>query len=94
MLSTKPELATETRTSACPLCEGSGEVYAGVSYGYFDVHQEQHYPDGHSYPCPACEGTGEVAETLCLVCEKSVETCRCTDAEIETYLLDVYLGAA
>jgi len=93
VLSTKPELATETRTSACPLCEGNGEVYAGVSYGYFDIHQEQWYPD-EPRTCPRCNGRGNVEETACLVCKEPIEVCTCTDEEIEAYLLASYLGVA
>lgn len=103
MVTTQAELlASESHTSACPLCEGHGEVYAGVSYGYFDIHQEQYYPvprregyaHSHPYPCPTCEGKGELAETCCSVCEESVEVCWCSDTEVDAYLLDMYLGAA
>lgn len=89
-----PLLATETRTTACSLCEGAGEVCTSTPGGTFDMQQGQWFPDEQAYTCPRCKGKGELEETFCLVCMESAEVCRCTDEEIDAYLLSSYLGAA
>jgi RecJ-like exonuclease len=94
MPSCPPLLATETRTNACSSCEGAGEVCTSTPGGTFDMQQEQWFPDEQAYTCPRCKGKGELEETFCLVCSENVETCSCTDAEIDHYLLTSYLGAA
>lgn len=94
MPTSSPPLATESRTAVCSLCEGAGEVCTSTPGGTFDMQQEQWYPDEQTHTCPRCKGKGEREETFCLVCTESVEVCRCTDAEIETYLLTAFLGAA
>lgn len=89
-----PLLATETRTTPCSLCEGAGEVCTSTPGGTFDMQQAQWYPDEQTHTCPRCKGKGELEESFCLVCSESVEVCRCTDEEIDMYLLTVFLGAA
>ena len=84
--------ATETRTAVCPRCEGAGEICSGAST--FDMEQEQWYPAQDNYVCDVCEGESKVRRTFCLICTEPTDTCNCTDAQIKTFLVSSYLGAA
>ena len=88
------ELATETRTADCPRCGGAGEICIGPSSVVFDTAQDQWYPVERVYVCDRCEGECSVQETFCLVCAEPTYSCGCTDAQLEAYLLNSYLGAA
>ena len=86
------ELVTETRTAVCPRCQGAGEICLEVST--FDMGQAQWYPVNDLYVCDVCEGEGDVQRTFCMVCTEPTDTCDCTDAQIESFLFNAYLGAA
>ncbi len=86
------EFATDVRLTTCSLCSGGGDVQTDTS-SYSEL-AAQWFPAMDLSPCPCCKGVGEKLETFCLVCQEQVDGCGCTNADIEQFILSVYLGAA